>query len=245
MGAVVEEICAADPEVSVAAGFDIAEGAPHDFPVFSDPEQYTGPVDTVIDFSNPSALSKLLQFCRDRCAGVVLATTGYSPEQLEEIEKASSEIPVFRSANLSLGINVLAELVKKAAPLLDGYDIEIVERHHNRKLDAPSGTALMLAEAAASASGRDDTVYTFGRSEKRQARDPREIGISSVRGGTIVGDHEVLFCGRDEVISLSHHASSREIFASGAVRAAKFLAGKGPGLYSMEDLVAESLDSPS
>ncbi len=192
----------------------------------------------VIDFSHPSALHSLLNFCKNRKIGAVLATTGYSDEQLNEITEASKEIPVFRSANMSLGINVVVELIKKAAAVLDGYDIEIVERHHNRKVDAPSGTALMLADAAALAVSFVPE-YAYSRNEVRQPRGKTEIGISAVRGGTIVGDHEVIFAGHDEVIELHHHAASREIFANGAVKAAKFITCKQNGLYSMSDLVSD------
>ncbi len=238
MGRVVEEICACDPDVSVVAGFDILASADHDYPVFTSPTQFEGAADVVIDFSHPSALSSLLSFCKKRNVAVVLATTGYLQEQLSEIEAAAKIVPVFRSANMSLGINVVIELIRKAAAVLDGYDIEIVERHHNRKLDAPSGTALMLADAAASALSYD-AEYITDRSHSRQSRNRQEIGISAVRGGTIVGDHEVIFAGRDEVIELHHHAASREVFASGAVKAAKFLVGKPMRLYSMSDLVSK------
>lgn len=237
MGRVVEEICASDPDVSIVAGFDILASSGRDFPVYTSPAQFEGTADVVIDFSHPSALTSLLTFCQSRNISAVLATTGYSQEQLSEIDAAAKNIPIFRSANMSLGINVVIELIKKAASVLDGYDIEIVERHHNRKVDAPSGTALMLADAAAS-SVSYDAKYIMDRSGTRCPRDHREIGISAVRGGTIVGDHEVIFAGRDEVIELHHHAASREIFANGAVKAAKFLAGKSKGLFSMADLVA-------
>lgn len=238
MGRVVESICAADPQVSVVAGFDILGSNDRDFPVYTSPDQFSGQADAVIDFSHPSALSALLSFCKGRKIPAVLATTGYSPEQLAEIDEAAKTVPIFRSANMSLGINVVVELIKKAASILEGYDIEIVERHHNRKVDAPSGTALMLADAAASAVSYD-AEYVYDRHSVRHPRDKQEIGISAVRGGTIVGDHEVIFAGRDEVIELHHHAASREIFANGAVKAAKFIAGKAPKLYSMAELVAE------
>lgn len=237
MGHVVEDICAADPNVDVVAGFDILGSADRNFPVYTSPDQFEGTADVVIDFSHPAALTPLLTFCERRGVSAVLATTGYSAEQLAEIDEAAKVIPIFRSANMSLGINVVIELIKKAASVLDGYDIEIVERHHNRKVDAPSGTALMLADAAASVISYEPD-YMYERHNVRQPRDKREIGISAVRGGTIVGDHEVIFAGRDEVIELHHHAASREIFASGAVKASKFLMGKAPGLYSMADLVA-------
>ena len=237
MGRVVEEICSADPDISIVAGFDILASSDRDFPVYTSPAQFEGIADVVIDFSHPSALTPLLAFCQDRNIPVVLATTGYTQEQISEIDAAAKNVPIFRSANMSLGINVVIELIKKAASVLDGYDIEIVERHHNRKVDAPSGTALMLADAAASAVSYD-ALYVMDRSQTRRPRDRQEIGISAVRGGTIVGDHEVIFAGRDEVIELHHHAASREIFANGAVKAAKFLVGKSHGLYCMADLIA-------
>ena len=168
----------------------------------------------------------------------MLATTGYSEEQIAQINDCAQSVPIFRSANFSLGINVLLDLVKKAAAVLGGgYDVEIVERHHNRKVDAPSGTALMIADAAAQALPYE-AHYVYDRQSVRQKRDPHEIGISAVRGGNIVGDHEIIFAGRDEVIEIRHSAMSREVFASGAVRAAKFLAKvQEPGLYDMSQLV--------
>lgn len=238
MGRVVADICASDPQVEVVAGIDILGQKNPDFPVFSSPAACNVEADAVIDFSHPSALATLLEMCQARHLPVVLATTGYDQAQLEAISEAARHIPVFRSANMSLGVNVLLDLVKKAAAVLGGdYDVEIVERHHHRKVDAPSGTALMLADAAASALPYE-AEYVYDRHDVRKPRDPHEIGISSVRGGTIVGDHTVIFAGRDEVIELSHHAASREVFAVGAVRAAKFLAqGRAPGLYSMSDLL--------
>ena len=233
MGRVVVDICANDPDVEISAGIDLLAQPLDGFPVFSSPASCSVEGNVVIDFSHPAALDGLLDFCIRRKMPVVLATTGYSEEQLARIQEASKAIPVFRSANMSLGINVLMELVKQAAALLcDGFDVEITERHHRRKLDAPSGTALMLADAASSALPYDS--YNV-----RKPRDAREIGISSLRGGTIVGDHSVVFAGRDEVIEFSHHAASREVFAVGAVKAAKFLALVGaPGLYNMSHLIA-------
>ena len=237
MGRVVADICAGDPEVEVAAGIDLL-AQPMDFPVFSSPAACTVKGDVVIDFSHPAALDGLLELCIDGRLPIVLATTGYSEEQLARIGEAAKRIPVFRSANMSLGINVLLDLVRRAAALLgDGFDVEITERHHNRKLDAPSGTALMLADAAAQGLPYE-TEYVYERCSVRKPRDRREIGISSLRGGTIVGDHSVVFAGRDEVIEFTHHAASREVFAVGAVKAAKFLAAVGsPGLYDMRQLV--------
>lgn len=238
MGRVVEEICGADGGIAVAAGFDVNTES-HGYPVYAVPSNCSVRADCVIDFSSPKALDGLLAYCLSNSVPVVLATTGYSPEQLEQIEAAAKEIPVFRSANMSLGINVLLELVKQAAAVLgDSCDIEIVEQHHRRKVDAPSGTALMIADAAREALSHDP-AYCYGRHDRREPRPRNEIGISSVRGGTIVGVHEVIFAGRDEVIEIKHTAMSREIFASGAVKAARFLATvSGPGMYNMAQLVA-------
>ena len=238
MGRVVADICATDPQVEVVAGIDILGQPNPNFPVFSSPAACDVKADAVIDFSHPSALAPLLEMCQARNLPVVLATTGYDQQQLEAIAEAAHHIPVFRSANMSLGVNVLLDLVKKAASVLGlDYDVEIVERHHHRKVDAPSGTALMIADAAASALPYEPE-YVYDRHSVRQPRGPHEIGISAVRGGTIVGDHTVIFAGRDEVIELSHHAASREVFASGAVRAAKFLTGvQAPGLYDMSYMV--------
>ena len=239
MGRVVADICAEDPDVEVAAGFDLLGAGDRPFPVFSSPAQFTGQADALIDFSSPAALDGLLDFGKDKKVPLVLATTGYSEEQIAQISDAAQVIPIFRSANFSLGINVLLDLVKKAAAVLGGgYDVEIVERHHNRKVDAPSGTALMIAAAAAQALPYE-AHYVYDRQSVRQKRDPHEIGISAVRGGNIVGDHEIIFAGRDEVIELRHSAMSREVFASGAVRAAKFLSTvQEPGLYDMGEIVS-------
>ena len=238
MGRVVEDLCNADAQVEVAAGFDILGNSGRGFPIFTSPAQFTGKADAVIDFSSPAALDGLLDFAKATKTPLVLATTGYTPEQTAKIGAAALEVPIFRSANMSLGINVLIELVKKAAAVLgDSYDIEIVERHHRRKVDAPSGTALMIADAAASACGHE-TEYVFDRHSVRRPRDKKEIGISAVRGGTIVGEHEIIFAGHDEVMEIKHTALSREIFAQGAVEAAKFMASiTAPGLYDMSMLV--------
>ncbi len=239
MGRAVAELCAGQPDIEVAAGFDIL-GQPSDsFPVFSSPSLCHVEADAVIDFSATAALVPLLEFGTSRHIPLVLATTGYDQVQLDMIEDASKQIPIFRSANMSLGINVLLALVKQAATSLGaGYDVEIVERHHRRKLDAPSGTALMLADAAASALP-STPEYVYDRHSVRRARGQQEIGISSVRGGTIVGDHTVVFAGPDEVIEITHHAASRGIFAAGALEAVRFLANvERPGIYDMSDLLS-------
>lgn len=238
MGQVVESICKTDSQIQVVAGFDVNQ-APREYPVYVSPANFTGEADTIIDFSSPKALDGLLAFATERQIPIVLATTGYTDGQLAQIDAASRVVPIFRSANMSLGINVVLDLIKRAAAILgDSCDIEIVERHHNRKVDAPSGTAIMLADAARE--GLDyDVDYNYGRHDRRSSRPKNEIGISSVRGGTIVGVHEVIFAGRDEVLEIRHEAQSREIFASGAVKAAKFLTTvNAPGLYNMQQLVA-------
>ena len=238
MGRVVESICNADPYVTVVAGFDVLGSTDKAYPVYSSPAQFQGEADAVIDFSSPAALDGLLTFAAERNIPVILATTGYTPEQIAKIGETACHVPLFRSANMSLGINVLLSLVKKAAAVLgDTYDIEIVERHHRRKVDAPSGTALMIADAAASTCGHE-TEYVYERNSVRKPRDKKEIGISAVRGGTIVGEHEIIFAGHDEVMEIKHTALSRDIFAQGAVEAAKFMATvKTPGLYDMSHLV--------
>lgn len=240
MGRVVESLCAADPDIEVVAGFDILGNTDHTFPVFTSPALFQGEADAVIDFSSPAALNGLLDFAKARKIPLVLATTGFTPEQVAQIGAAALEVPLFRSANMSLGINVLLELVKKAANVLgDSYDIEIVERHHRRKVDAPSGTALMIADAAASACGHE-SEYVFDRHSVRQPREKKEIGISAVRGGTIVGEHEIIFAGHDEVMEIKHTALSRDIFAAGAIQAAKFISHvTQPGLYDMSCLITK------
>ena len=238
MGRVVADICAAEADIEVVGGFDLLGQSGQDFPVWSAPNACTVAADAVIDFSSPAALDGLLKFGVARRIPLVLATTGYSLEQVAQVGAAALEIPVFRSGNMSLGINVLLELVKKAASVLgNSCDIEIVERHHRRKVDAPSGTALMIADAAAQSCGHG-TEYVYERHTSRHPRDKKEIGISAVRGGTIVGEHEIIFAGHDEIMEIKHTALSREIFAQGAVEAAKFIAGvEKPGLYDMGCLV--------
>ncbi len=242
MGQVVAQICQNDAQVETVAGFNRTPLQKNDFPVYADPMEFTGTADVVIDFSNPANLSSLLRWCTEKRVPIVLCTTGYTPEQLIEIDTAAKKIPVFRSGNMSLGINLLVELVKKAAAVLGGdYDIEIVERHHNRKVDAPSGTALMLADAAAEAVDYD-AAYVYDRQSVRKRREKNEIGISAVRGGNIVGEHEIIFAGSQEVLELKHSALSRDVFAEGAVKAAVFMSNiKAPGLYTMKHVLAEVL----
>ena len=238
MGRMITDIAANDGDAVIAAGVDTYTAVANSYPVFEKVEQCDVDVDVVVDFSNAGAVDGLLDFCVEKKVPVVLCTTGLSQEQLARVEEASRSIAILKSANMSLGINLLMKLLKDAAKVLAtrGYDIELVERHHNQKLDAPSGTALALADSVNEA--MDGAYhYVYDRSQVRQKREGLEIGISAVRGGTIVGDHEVIFAGQDEVIEFKHSAYSRSVFAKGAVEAAKFLAGKTPGMYDMGDVV--------
>lgn len=238
MGRMITEIVKNDENAVIAAGVDAYTGVPNEYPVFESIDKCDVDVDVVIDFSTASAVDGLLDYCVQKKLPVVLCTTGLSEEQLRKVEAASKETAVLKSANMSLGINLLLKLLKDAAKVLApaGYDMEIVERHHNQKLDAPSGTALALADSINEA--LDGAYhYVYDRSQVRQKRDGREIGISAVRGGTIVGEHEVIFAGTDEVIEFKHTAYSRNVFAKGAVEAAKFLKGREPGMYDMGDVI--------
>ena len=242
MGQNITRLCRERKDITIVAGFDINPVKLSNYPVYSDPMEYGGEADVIIDFSNPSTLSSLLDYCTSRKFPCILCTTGYSDEQLVQISHVSESIPVFRSGNMSLGINLLTGLIKKAATVLgDGFDVEIVERHHRMKLDAPSGTAIMLADAVSSALPHD-SEYIYDRHSVRQKRGNNEIGISSVRGGTIVGEHEVIFAGTDEVIEFKHTAYSRDVFANGALSAAVFLSDvKKPGMYDMNDVLSGML----
>ena len=237
MGHMIRSIIDENPDIEVAAGIDISEGDAK-FPVFTEAGACTVEADVIIDFSSPAAIEGILKLAVGNNIPAVLCATGYTKEQLEMIDRASEKTAILRSANMSLGINILAKLVAEAAQVLAqrGYDIEIVERHHNQKLDAPSGTALLLADAANSVLD-PKYEYVYDRSGRREKRPQKEIGISAVRGGTIVGDHEVIFAGLDEVIEIKHSAYSRAVFAKGAVSAAVFLAGRPAGMYSMMDVI--------
>lgn len=238
MGQVLTRLAKADGCFEIVAGFDPNSERLSDYPVYSHPLEYSGSADVVVDFSTPAALESLLNWCKSKRIPLVLCSTGYSSEQLETIKSASAELPVFKSANMSLGINVLMELIKRAAETLgDSFDIEIIEKHHNQKKDSPSGTALMLAEAVKEGLSYEPE-YIYDRSQLRQPRRKTELGISAVRGGTIPGEHSVLFAGTDEVIEFKHTAYSREVFAAGAIKAAKFMAGiTSPGQYNMSDML--------
>lgn len=237
MGKVIQSCVEANDDCTIVAGIDINTDASAGFPVFSNLGDCNIAGDVVVDFSHPSLLDDLLFYGRRTKTPVVLATTGYSDQQVEAIHEASAESAVFFSFNMSLGINLLVELSKKAVEVLGGqFDIELIEKHHNKKIDAPSGTAVMLADAI-NESLDNRYKYVYDRHSVRKRRDQNEIGIHTVRGGTIVGEHEVIFAGRDEIITLSHSARSKEVFAVGAVNAARFLCGKGPGLYNMGDML--------
>ena len=240
MGQAVTSICETDEKIEIVAGFDPYAEKKNRYPVYTDPMEFSGTADVIIDFSLPVSLGGLLQYCVRTKTPVVLCTTGYSKADEEKIKEAAKSVPIFKSGNMSLGINLLADLIKKSVQILgSGYDIEIIERHHSQKLDAPSGTAFMLADAAKEALPYDPD-YIYERQSVRTPRGQREIGISAIRGGTIVGEHEVIFAGLDEVIELKHTALSRNVFANGAVAAAKYMATVPvPGLYNMNHLISK------
>lgn len=237
MGNVLARLIAEKDNMQVVAGLDIAESTDGAFPIHNCAANFTEDADVIIDFSNPAALPQVIALAESRNLPIVVATTGLSEQQMADVRALSAKVPVFFSANMSLGINLLSELVKKAASILgDEFDIEIVEKHHNQKVDAPSGTALLLANSAKEGLSFEPE-YVYERHSVRKKREKKEIGISAVRAGTIVGEHDVIFGGRDEVITLSHLAISKEIFANGAINAAAFLIGKAPGMYSMKDML--------
>ena len=222
----------------IAAGVDRVIQPSASFPIYQNIAEYTGDADVIIDFSHVSALPSILNYAVEKQIPAILATTGYQPSDLAAVDEAAHHVPLFRSANMSVGINLLAMLTKKAASILgENYDIEIVEKHHNQKLDAPSGTALILTDAASSAFS-EGRQYVYDRHAVRKPRSKDEIGIHSIRGGTICGDHDVIFAGYNEVITLSHSVSSREVFASGALRAAQYMASVHENrLYTMADVL--------
>lgn len=239
MGRTISEIVKEDPEAEIVAGIDVADNGTNEYPVFSAIDECDVEADAIIDFSTPKILDKILTYSIEKKVPVVLCTTGYDEEQLAKIEAAAEKTAVLKSANMSLGINTLMKLVQDAAKVLatEGFDVEIVEKHHNQKLDAPSGTALALADSVNEAMD-NQYEYIYDRSQRREKRDKKELGLSAVRGGTIVGEHDVIFAGKDEVITFSHTAYSKAVFGKGAVSAAKFLNGKENGRYEMADVIA-------
>lgn len=237
MGKTIYNCISAREDCKVIAGIDINTKQYADFPIIDSPSKLPEKPDVIIDYSNPASLDGLLEYCLSTGTPIVLATTGYSDEQINKIKSAAEQIPVFFTFNMSLGINLLVQLAKKAASVLgDQFDIEIVEKHHNQKIDAPSGTAIMLANAI------NETLdnkyhYVYDRHSQRKKRDKNEIGMHAIRGGTIVGEHDVIFAGHDEVITLSHSAASKSVFAEGSINAAVYLSDKSAGLYDMSSLV--------
>ena len=238
MGQVISRIVKEDSSAEIVAGIDTYLGTKNEYPVFESIDKCDVEADVVIDFSNAAAVDHLLDFCAEKGMPVVLCTTGLSEEQLKKMKDASEKTAVLKSANMSLGVNLLLKLLQDASKVLApaGFDIEIVEKHHNQKVDAPSGTALALADSINEALD-NEYVYNYDRSQVRAKRDKKEIGIAAVRGGTIVGEHEVIFAGEDEVIEFKHTAHSKAVFGKGAVEAAKFLKGKPAGLYGMGDVI--------
>ena len=238
MGYFVAASVESNPNAQTVFGIDAFGENKHSFPVYKSFDEAAEKPDVIIDFSNPAALDGMLSYAVENSVPCVICTTGYSAEQVEQIQKASERIAIFYSGNMSLGINLLIELSKQAAKVLgDTFDIEIVEKHHNLKVDAPSGTALMLADAL-SATLEQEPQYVYNRQCYRKKREKNEIGIYSVRGGTIVGEHEVIFAGHDEVVTLTHQAQSKEVFAAGAVNAAVFLTSQEAGMYNMGNLLS-------
>ena len=238
MGQVISGLVEKDPDAEIVAGIDVADQGKNSYPVYTNMEECQVEADALIDFSSAKATDALLAYCEKRKLPVVLCTTGLSEEQLAKVEETSKNVAVLKSANMSLGINTLMKLIQDAAKVLAtaGFDMEIVEKHHNQKLDAPSGTAIALADSMNEA--LDEAYsYKYDRSQERKKRDKYEIGIQAVRGGNIVGEHEVIFAGTDEVITFKHTAYSKAIFGKGAIEAAKYLAGKPAGFYGMADVI--------
>lgn len=242
MGQVISDLVATDMEVEMVAGIDARDDGHNPYPVFTDINECDVDADCLIDFSAAVAVDKMLDYCVEKKLPCVLCTTGLSEEQLKKVDDASKEVAILKSANMSLGINLLLKMLKEAAGVLApaGFDMEIVEKHHNLKVDAPSGTALALADSINEEFG-NEYEYVYDRSARREKRPAKEIGISAVRGGTIVGDHDVIFAGADEVITFSHTAYSKAVFGKGAVQAAKFLAGKPAGMYNMANVIDASV----
>ena len=239
MGKAVDSIVTADNDAKIVAGIDLIDNG-NSYPIYKSIYDVKENFDVIIDFSHPSVTDSILDYAKENNIPAVICTTGLSKEQISKIEFYSKEVPLFFSANMSIGINLLIDLVKRASRILEeNFDIEIIEKHHNLKLDAPSGTALAIADGISEAVSFNPE-YVYDRHSVRKKRDKAEIGIHSMRGGTIVGEHSVIFAGNNEVIEINHSATSKEVFAVGAVKAAKFMKGKPAGLYNMTQLIAES-----
>lgn len=237
MGRAIENMCKDSSDYEIVAGVDTNLGVPHPFPTAPSLFELDSNADVIIDFSHHSACKGICDYSEKIGTPVVFATTGYSDDELEIIRNASKKVAIFHSGNMSVGINLIIELSKKAAKALSDFDAEIIEQHHNQKLDAPSGTALMIADGIKSV--RADSKYIYDRTQVRRKRQSNEIGIHSVRGGSIVGEHDVIFAGNNEVVKLSHSALSREVFADGALKAAAFIKDKAPGLYDMSKMLKD------
>jgi len=239
MGKAVDSIVTADNDAKIVAGIDLIDNG-NSYPIYKSIYDVKEDFDVIIDFSHPSVTDSILDYANENNIPAVICTTGLSKEQISKIEFYSKEVPLFFSANMSIGINLLIDLVKRASRILEeNFDIEIIEKHHNLKLDAPSGTALAIADGISEAVSFNPE-YVYDRHSVRKKRDKAEIGIHSMRGGTIVGEHSVIFAGNNEVIEINHSATSKEVFAVGAVKAAKFIKNKPAGLYNMTQLIAES-----
>ena len=238
MGQMITNIVDADDDAKIVAGVDVYDEQKNDYPVFANIADCQVKADAIIDFSSANQIEERIDYAVDKQIPLVECSTGLSQEQIAYLLAAGKKVAILRSANMSVGVNLLIKLVKEAAKKLadEGFDIEIVEKHHNQKLDAPSGTALALADSINEAMDHQ-YEYVYDRSQVRQKRGTKELGISAVRGGTIVGDHDVIFAGNDEVVTFSHRAYSRGVFAKGSVVAAKFLHGKDAGLYDMADVL--------
>lgn len=236
MGQVLTKCILADEELELVAGVSPVHHDPNDqFSTYSSFAEVKEEADVVIDFSNPLALDGILEYCLNTKTPVVLATTGYNDEEMAKIHEAAKQIPVFLSFNMSLGVNILLKLVKEAAKNLDGFDIEIIEKHHNKKVDAPSGTAVMIANAVKEV--REQSEFIYGRHGRTGKRQQNEVGIHAIRGGTIVGEHSAIFAGNDEILEINHSARSKNVFAEGAIAAAKYLVNQDAGFYNMDDLL--------
>ena len=227
-----------EENMQIVAGIGLEEDLSGKFPIYSKIEDVKEKIDVIIDFSVPKATFKVLEYAKKEKTPIVIATTGFSKDELEKIEELSKEIPIFRSANMSLDINLMAEIVKKVAKVLQDTDIEIIETHHNRKIDSPSGTAILLADAINEVL-ENKKEYDFNRMQKREPRNKNEIGFSSIRGGNIVGEHTVAFFGKNETLEIKHTSYSRQVFVEGAIKSAKFIITKENGLYNMNDLINE------